>query len=63
MSATQRNKTRKGVERVIPLSKDEYKALERAMQWPEDLAAYDRANTPTNLTEIAFAVVRSEVQK
>lgn len=31
---------------VIPLSKSDHQKLERAMQWLEDLAAYDRLNTP-----------------
>lgn len=39
-------------QRVIPLTSDEYLALERAMQWPEDLAAYDRSNKPTNMAEV-----------
>ena len=32
--------------KVIKLTDKEYKALERALQWPEDLPAYDRLNTP-----------------
>lgn len=35
---------------VVELSDDDYNALERAMQWPEDLAAYDRLNTPIQAT-------------
>ena len=42
----------KGV--VIPLPKEALEWLERALQWPEDLPAYDRLNTPTNLTEMPF---------
>ena len=40
--------------RVIKLTREEYLALERAMQWPEDLPAWDRAHdtTPTNMAEI-----------
>lgn len=38
--------------RVIRLSQDDYEKLERAMQWPEDLAKYDRLNTPTNLADL-----------
>ncbi len=40
------------MDKVIPLSKEEYNELERAMQWPEDLERWDRTNTPTPLTEI-----------
>ena len=32
--------------KIIKLTDEEYKALERALQWPEDLPAYDRLNTP-----------------
>ena len=35
---------------VIELTEQEYDELERAMQWPEDLAAYDRLNTPIQAT-------------
>lgn len=35
---------------VIELTDKEYAELERAMQWPEDLAAYDRLNTPVYAT-------------
>jgi hypothetical protein len=35
---------------VIELTEQEYADLERAMQWPEDLAAYDRLNTPIYAT-------------
>lgn len=30
----------------IELSDKDFDEMERAMQWPEDLAAYDRLNTP-----------------
>jgi len=36
----------------IPLTDDEAKALERMLQFPEDLPAYDRLNSPTKLTEL-----------
>lgn len=39
-------------DRVIKLTRDEYLALERALQWPEDLPAYDRSNTPTNFADV-----------
>ena len=31
---------------AIELTEEEYLELERAMQWPEDLAKWDRLNTP-----------------
>ena len=36
--------------KVIELTQKEYEELERAMQWPEDLEAYDRLNTPIYAT-------------
>ena len=38
--------------RTTPHTPEQYRALERAMQWPEDLPAYDREHdtTPTNLS-------------
>ena len=36
----------------IKLTRDEYLAFERAMQWPEDLQAYDQLNKPTNMAEV-----------
>ena len=33
--------------RVIPLSQEEYRELERAMQWPEDLKRWDRIDKKT----------------
>jgi hypothetical protein len=35
---------------VIELTEEEYAEIERAMQWPEDLAEYDRLNTPVRAT-------------
>lgn len=37
---------------VIPLTESEYQQLERALQWPEDLAAWDRLNTPINFADL-----------
>ena len=37
---------------VIKLTREQYLELERSMQWPEDLAAYDKLNKPTNLSEL-----------
>lgn len=39
-------------DKIIPLSKTEHQQLERAMQWPEDRAAWDRSNTPTNFGKL-----------
>jgi hypothetical protein len=36
-------------DKTIPLAAAEYHALERAMQWPEDLATYEKINKPTPL--------------
>jgi len=36
--------------RDIPLTVEQYEELARAMQFPEDLEAWDRANTPTRVT-------------
>ena len=36
----------------IDLPPDALEWLERALQWPEDLAAYDRSNQPINMAEI-----------
>lgn len=38
--------------RIIKLSDKQYKELERALQWPEDVKAWDKLNTPTNLSEL-----------
>jgi hypothetical protein len=38
------------VTRVIELTDEDDAALERALQWPEDLEAYDRLNTPIKAT-------------
>lgn len=39
---------------VIDLPKEALEWLERALQWPEDLKAYDRLNTPINGSEIGL---------
>lgn len=41
-------------DKAIPLSNQEYQSLERALQWPEDLAQYDKNAKPTNLPEIGL---------
>jgi len=40
-------------DKIIKLTEAQYKELERAMQWPEDLAKYEKLNTPTPLTELS----------
>ena len=35
---------------IVPLPDEALEWLERALQWPEDLAAYDRLNTPIKAT-------------
>lgn len=46
-------------QKVIELTKAEYSALARALQWPEDLPQWDKDNTPTNMREIlgTFATI------
>lgn len=41
---------------VIELTDDEYAALERAMQWPEDLAKWDRLNRVINGYEMGSPI-------
>lgn len=36
----------------VPLPQEALEWLERALQWPEDLAAYDRLNKPINGSEL-----------
>lgn len=43
---------------VIPLTESEYLQLERALQWPEDLPAWDRLNTPTNFADLFGSMTR-----
>jgi hypothetical protein len=43
-----------GKAKIIELTLEEYLAFERAMQWPEDLAAWDRLNTPINGSELGI---------
>ena len=46
-------------QKVIELTKVEYAALARALQWPEDLPQWDKDNTPVNMREIlgTFATI------
>lgn len=39
---------------IIPLPPEALEWLERALQWPEDLPAYDRLNTPINGSELGI---------
>jgi len=41
-------------DKSIALTEEDYNEIERLLQWPEDLAEYDRSNAPTTLTEIGF---------
>jgi hypothetical protein len=41
-----------GTSSSIQLTEQDYNEIERLLQWPEDLAAYDRSNSPINLVEI-----------
>ena len=38
--------------KIIQLTQEEWKALHRMLQWPEDLATYDQSNKPINMAEI-----------
>lgn len=40
----------------VPLTEQEYKELERAMQWPEDLARYDRLNKPLTEHDLGISI-------
>jgi len=46
--------TKQPKDRDIPLTPKEYEELARAMQWPEDLAQWDKVAKPTNLKEVGF---------
>ena len=50
MNEETKSKTKQDIE----LTQQEYLDLERAMQWPEDLARYDRIAKPTNLSELSY---------
>jgi hypothetical protein len=41
-----------GESQTLRLTQDEYDGIERLLQWPEDLEAYDRSNAPTILDEL-----------
>ncbi len=38
--------------KTIKLTEQEYKELKRLLQWPEDLAKYDKDNKPVNMANI-----------
>jgi hypothetical protein len=40
--------------KTIKLTAEEYRQLEKSMQWPEDLAAWEKTDKPTNLSELAI---------
>ena len=39
---------------IVPLPKEALEWLERALQWPEDLPAFDRLNKPINGSELGI---------
>jgi hypothetical protein len=41
---------------VVPLPQEALEWLERALQWPEDLPAYDRLNKPINGSELGLPI-------
>jgi hypothetical protein len=41
---------------VVELTDEEFNALERAMQWPEDLAKWDRLNRVINGYEMGSPI-------
>jgi hypothetical protein len=41
---------------VVPLPEEAIQWLERALQWPEDLAAYDRLNAPINGAALGLTI-------
>lgn len=41
---------------IVPLPKEALEWLERALQWPEDLEAYDRLNKPVNGSELGLPI-------
>lgn len=41
-------------DREIPVTTEQYAELERALQWTEDRAKWDKRAKPTNLTEIGL---------
>jgi hypothetical protein len=43
-------------DKSIPLTEKQYLELERSMQWPEDLAAYDRLNRVINGSELGLHI-------
>ncbi len=45
-----------GYKIVARLTGEEYKQLEREMQWPEDLPEYDRLNKPINGYEVGSRI-------
>jgi hypothetical protein len=43
-------------DKEIPLTEKEYLDIERAMQWPEDLEAYDKSNRVINGSELGLHI-------
>ncbi len=42
--------------KLIELTEKEYRDFERAMQWPEDLEAYDKSNRVINGSELGLHI-------
>lgn len=52
-----------GTERIVAkLTVAEYEALERAMQWPEDLPAYDRLHGVTTELDMGISIFGGAVK-
>ena len=41
---------------IVPLPQEALEWLEQALQWPEDLEAYDRLNKPINGSELGLSI-------
>lgn len=37
---------------LIAMTTEEYAEVQRLLQWPEDLPAFDRLNSPINMSEV-----------
>lgn len=47
---------------AIELTEQEYQELERAMQWPEDLARYDRINKPITEHDLGISIFGGSIK-
>lgn len=39
-------------DKAAPLTQEQYLGIERLLQWPEDLPAWDRLHSPTRVTAV-----------